>query len=511
MSLFVSQTPVLLVALPLLCVPLLYFFEHALALSARPTALVMHTALMLLALLAASIPLSEAGSIAVAVGGWPADLGIELELDRTARLFLPAIAGLGLLGVMAARARHSTSTYYTLFFLLLAGSNGLILSRDLFNVYVFIEITSIASYALVGFRQDRRGFESAFKYLIVGSLASLLILWGIAGLYVSAGSLSLPILAQRLGDSPQRFVAGSGALITAGLLVKLGIAPFHAWKPDAMAGAPSAVAATLSGATVTAFFLLFVRVYMMLRAVGVATPLVLGVFAGASIVVGHFMALRQTRLPRLLAYSSVAHFGYILGGLVAGTQAAIAAALLHALHHGFMKAGLFYYASLPPAYALQGADTPRRLAWLPTAALVILSMGMIGIPPTAGFSSKWLIVLETARADSIHPVFAGVLAGLVALGGAIALMYYLRVALVMRARKALRSEPGVDPQELLRSEPGVDPQEPPASEHPDRRQLDRRRSALALGVCVAYTLVAFWFTDALGGFAAAAAAQLMEL
>lgn len=493
MTVILDQAPVLLVALPLFCVPLLYFADHALGFPVRPTALGMYTVLALFALATAITPESPAEGIVVAVGGWHADVGIELALDPMARLFLPAIAGISLLGVIAVTPRQSTSTYYTLFFLILAGSNGLVLTRDLFNAYVFIEITSIASYALVGFRQDRRGFESAFKYLLVGSLASLMILWGIAGLYAVAGSLSLPVLAERLNEGPQRLVAGSGALITAGLLVKLGIVPFHAWKPDAMAGAPRPVAATLSGATATAFFLLFVRVYTMLQSVEGAAPstAVLGTFAGASILLGHLMALRQTRLPRLLAYSSVAHFGYMLAGVVAGTQAALAAALLHALHHGAMKAGLFHYASVSGDGRpnVERSDAGRSIGGrsiggrsiggrsLPVTALVVLSMGMIGIPPTAGFSSKWLVVLETARSQYIHPAFGGALAGLVALGGALALMYYLRLAL--RAG--------------------------------DREGLHPGRSAIAMGVCVVYTLAAFWFTDSLGEFATIAAEHLLEL
>ncbi len=511
MTVILDQAPVLLVALPLFCVPLLYFADHALGFPVRPTALGMYTVLALFALATAITPESPAEGIVVAVGGWHADVGIELALDPMARLFLPAIAGISLLGVIAVTPRQSTSTYYTLFFLILAGSNGLVLTRDLFNAYVFIEITSIASYALVGFRQDRRGFESAFKYLLVGSLASLMILWGIAGLYAVAGSLSLPVLAERLNEGPQRLVAGSGALITAGLLVKLGIVPFHAWKPDAMAGAPRPVAATLSGATVTAFFLLFVRVYAMLQSMegtavveaaglpaafelsghgsigrGARIPVVLAVFAGASILLGHLMALRQTKLPRLLAYSSIAHFGYMLAGVVAGTQAALAAALLHALHHGVMKAGLFHYASVsgerrsnagsPEAGRSMGSGTTRLGRLIPVISLVVLSMGMIGIPPTAGFSSKWLVVIETARSGNIHPALGGMLAGLIALGGAIALMYYLRFALL-------------------------------AGSH---GQPQPRRSVLALAICVIYTLVAFWFTDSLGEFASLAAAGILE-
>ncbi len=493
MTVFAGHLPVFLIALPLLAVPLLYLIDR-LGANSRNVALLFYA----LMALAAGVPWLPGfpAEVVAEIGGWPADIGIELRLDALARLFLPVVGVIGLLGTVAADPGEATGPFYPLSFLLLAGSNGLILTNDLFNAYVFLEITSISSYALVGFRRDTRGFESGFKYIVVGSLASVLLLWGIAGLYAVSGTLAFSRFAAALPAVPGRAAVAAAVLVVVGLLTKLGIAPFHAWKADALAGAPRSVAATLAGATVSAYFVVLVRVlttvpggigfglrpatggfFMRLSAyvsefVAAGIPGMLILLSGASIIVGHLTALRQTRLSRLLAYSSVAHFGYIIAGVAVGTVPALAGAFLHAVHHAFMKAGLFLFIPLAADSAERDRITSltcgRTAPALVGSAMIFLTMGMVGIPPAAGFASKWILVLETARAGA---PFAAIL---IALGGAIALVYYLRLSLAAVGRTR--------------------------SSSPRRSPADVRVFAAFL-VCAGYVFVAFWATDLLAGIA----------
>ncbi len=501
MTPFAAQLPVLLVAVPLLAVPFLYVVERFGAESRN-------AALMIYALMAvaAGLPLLPGfpAEVVVEIGGWPADIGIELRLDALARLFLPVVAVIGLLGTLGADPGGAPTPFYPLSFLLLAGSNGLLLTNDLFNAYVFLEITSISSYALVGFRRDSRGFESGLKYVLIGSLASIVLLWGIGGLFSVGGTLAFSRFSAALPAVPGRATVASAVLVIVGLLTKLGIVPFHAWKADALAGAPRSVAATLTGATVSAYFVVLVRFLTTIPAgvgfgwyrgngdfstlisastsefLAAGIPGMLVALSCASIIVGHLMALRQTRLSRLLAYSSVAHFGYIIGGVAVGTVPALAGAFLHAMHHAFMKAGLFLFIPLGADSAERDRITSLTCGRIAPAvvgsALVLLSMGMIGIPPAAGFASKWILVLKTARAGA---PFAAIL---IAIGGAIALLYYLRLALAAIGRGERVSQ---------------------------RRLRGDARVFAAFLACGGYVFVAFWATDLLSGVAMSAAETIL--
>jgi len=450
-SLLMQQLPSLLVAVPLSFVPLLYFLEKV-GVPARGAAL----AGMGLCLLLSFLPWVEGTELPISAspGGWGGLLGIELLLDGRARLFLPVIsAGVFVSALFGTRwSQRWPLSFYTLVFLLFTGANGLLLTNDLFNAFVFVEIAGIATHALVAFRGDGDGLESAFKYLMAAAVGGILILWGIVLVFTATGTLWIPLAAERLADAPPVFVAGAAVLLASGIALKGGLVPMHAWKADGLAGAPSAVAALLSGPILTALFGFGLRIlyglfggfpvmegasavtggvegsFGVLGSAGEVRELLRGmvfVVAVSSIVAGHVMALAQSRMKRMLAYSSIAHMGYIVVGVGAGGEAALAAALTHAITHAFMKVGWFFVCGelrrtrgTDRIAAARGAF--REAPWLGGAA-ILFSMSLVGIPPAAGFGSKWVLVLESANAGA----WGGAVA--IAAGGALALPYYLRI------------------------------------------------------------------------------------
>ncbi len=420
-----TELPVLLIVIPLAGVPVLYFTARRGLGTALPALAVI---LFVVILLSSGARDAMHTPVVTAAGGWQPDLGIGLQFDLLA---VAAMLVTSLIVAQAILSHDETSGaqhFRTLLMLLYAGSNGLMLTQDLFNAYVFIEITSIASYALVASRQDKGGFESAFKYVVMGSFAGLLVLWGIAGLYLTTGTLDIQSLAPHFDAAPGTTAALSAAAIIAGLLIKLGQVPFHAWKADSLSGASYTVSALLSGVTTTAFFVLLLRVLSALPSLTIRLAPILTTIASLSIITGHLMALRQPRYSRLLAYSSVAHIGYGLLAVSSGAVTAIAAGLFHILVHAIMKSSLFFLGRSflhtgNRSDRLEAVVFPEQYRKLHVTVYVLLAMSMIGIPPVLGFTSKWYAVLETAR--------AGYRTGavLIALGGAVALVYYLRVGL----------------------------------------------------------------------------------
>ncbi len=491
-----DQFPVLLIAVPLLLVPL-SFFVLKLHWSVRRFAVLglgLVTLLSWVPLLGLFLFDLELPLLAY-MGNWEPELGIVLGLDMVAALMLPVMNTVVLLGAAIGYkpSEHVPVPFFPLWFLLAAGTNGLVVTSDLFNAYVFLEIVSICSHALVAYRGDGYAFESAFKYLVAGLVGSAFLLWGITALFSATGTLSLSVLVERLADAPPSLVAAGFALIVCGLFVKLAIVPFHTWKPDGLSGAPPAVAGTLSGVVLSAALVLLLRVLVGLGGLGsvdlvgsaLAEPLkgVLFALGFASVVVGHSLALMQNRLTRMLAYSSVGHFGAMLLALSVSTTAAVAALLFHAMNHAVMKSGLFFVAS--GARAERGGDRIRALGGylrgkpVETLACAVFMLALIGVPPTAGFASKWTLVIQLVQGGALTA------AVIIALGGVASVPYYLRAFRIMAV--------------------GTSPRAVPV--HDDPRQFVTR-GALLIGV--AYMIGAFLLAQPLISLSEQAVTSLLE-
>lgn len=337
------------------------------------------------------------------LGAWPARLGIELHLDGLTALLLLIINGVGLAialySIAYMRQYTSKLRYSTLFMCMIAGMNGVVVSHDLFTLYVFVELASISSYALVAFGGDQEQLEASFKYLIQGSLATLLILLGIGIIYSLTGSLNFDLIASSLrSQTAGQPVLFALALFISGLAVKSAIVPFHAWLPDAHPAAPAPISAMLSGVLIKAIGV-YVLARLLFNVFG-PTPQLLLIFQGLavlSMVVGVLLAIGQWDMKRLFAYHSISQIGYVILGLSLGTPLGLIGALFHLLNHSLFKSLLFLNAG-----AVEYSTGTRDLHHLgglhqslPVTARtsLIASLSIAGIPPFNGFWSKLIIIL----------------------------------------------------------------------------------------------------------------------
>ncbi len=364
------------------------------------------------------------------VGGWLPSVGIALFADGLSGFMLLAVNLISvpvLLYAVSYIRRYSDKwKFYSLFMLMLAGMNGVILSADIFSLYVFLELASISAYCLVAFGVEAEGLEAAFKYAAMGILASIFILLGIALLYGYTSTLNLADISLVLADKPRGVLLGLvSVLFLTGFGLKAAIVPFHAWLPDAHASAPSPVSAMLSGVFIKAL-----GVYALCRVffnvVGVSENLlsVLLVLGIASMCLGALLAIAQSDIKRMFAYSSISQVGYIIFALGLGTPLGVFAGLFHLFNHAVFKSLLFLNAG-----AIEYATGNRSLnklgglnARLPVtgATGLIAAMSVSGIPPLGGFWSKFLIIV--AAVESGHPGLA-IAAALVSI---ITLAYYAK-------------------------------------------------------------------------------------
>jgi multicomponent Na+:H+ antiporter subunit D len=304
--------------------------------------------------------------------------------------------------------------YYALAMLLLTGLLGMVVSGDLFNVFVFLEVASIASYALVA-SAGGPGLAAAFRYVVLGTVGASFYLLGVGFLYAATGTLNMADVAERapeLATSP--LLVGGLAFLMIGLAIKMGLFPFHGWLPDAYTWAPAPVTALMAPvATKAAAYVLARTMFYVIRPEGVLVGPLLAWAGGAAILAGGVLALRQTDARRLLAYSSVSQMGYIALGLGLANRPALAGAYLHMLNHALMKGVLFVALA---AAALRGrsmrlpAAVPGPNMPVAGTCAIVAALSMVGVPPAGGFFSKWYLLEGTLA--SREPMLAGiVLAG----------------------------------------------------------------------------------------------------
>ena len=291
--------------------------------------------------------------------------------------------------------------FYSLVLLLLAGLTGIVVTGDLFNLFVFLEIASLAAYALV-FIGGRRAMAAGFRYLIIGSIGGSLYLLGVGFIYFATGTLNMAEAKELIAVTPSERAAQAGAvLIFTGLGLKMALVPLHFWLPDAYQYAPSSVnsliAPIMTKVAAYAMIRMFLSVFpagYLASAIPIADALVLLGLAG--VVFGSIAAIAQPDLRRMLAYSSIGQLAFIAIGIGIGTPLALAAALLHVANHAAMKATLFLAtASIRMQARVQRVNNLASLGRhmpITMAAFTVGAISMVGIPPTAGFFSKWYMV-----------------------------------------------------------------------------------------------------------------------
>lgn len=379
-----------------------------------------------------------------------------VRLDRLASFSVALIALGSLLACLLsvaylAELRINHGEYYALLLLATSGMMLLVSATDLIMVFLGIEIMSIPIYVLAGF--DRRRLtsnESALKYFVVGSFASALLLYGMALLYGATGHTDFAGI--RTAFDPANPLATIGlALVVVGFTFKISSVPFHQWTPDVYEGAPTSVTAYMAVTVKVAAFAALLRfVVEGLGGAETALPQVLWVLAALTLVVGNFVAIVQDNVKRLLAYSSIAHAGYVLIGFVAGSQEGYAAVLFYLLVYVFMNLGAF---GVIVALARRGRDTERiqdfaGLAQRRPALAALMTLFMLslaGIPGTGGFMAKLLIFKAAVNEGAIVLTVLGVLTSVVSV------YYYLRLPVAMYMR-----EPGAElPRRELASGEGL--------------------------------------------------------
>ncbi len=333
--------------------------------------------------------------------------------------------------------------YHALVLLATIGMMVMASGLNLAAIYVGLELMALSTYILAGyFRREVKSHEAAAKYFVLGALSSGILLYGLSLLYGTTGTLDLATLAATL----QRGKAGTPllvgvALLTCGFLFKVAAVPFHVWTPDVYEGAPTPITAFMSVGPKAAAFAMFLRVY--LAGLGPLTGQwrwLVGGAAALTMVWGNLAALSQENVKRLLAYSSIAHAGYALLGLVAGTTAGLRSVMFYMLVYTVTNLGAFGFVILLESRGFAG-ETVSDYAGLarkhPSAAfgmlLFLLSLG--GIPPTAGFMGKLYLFAAAVQAGYVWLVVVGVLMS------AVSLYYYLRIVLQMYLRDGAEAEP----------------------------------------------------------------------
>ncbi|WP_372880578.1 complex I subunit 5 family protein [Psychromonas sp.] len=373
----------------------------------------------------------ESGVYRHAVGGWNAPLGIDLYADGLSLLMLTVTALVGLCISIYSTGYFEpkrSARFWPLWLFLLAALNALFLSADIFNLYVTLELMGLAAVALTALSGDKDALTGAMRYLLATLLGSLAYLFGVGLLYHGFGSIDIAILAQRVESIPITWAAFG--LMSTGLILKSALFPFHFWLPPAHASAPAPVSAVLSALVVKASFYLLLRLWLEifkpLGAEGVES--LLGLLGAIAVLWGSLLALMQTRLKLLIAYSTVAQIGYLfIAFSLAASNSVTAwyAAAYLTLSHALAKAAMFLSAGNLLHFAGQDriADLDRAVQRLPLSvtAFALAGVSIMGIPPSGGFIGKWLL-LEAAIQQSRWGMVAIIL-----LGGLLAAGYIFKV------------------------------------------------------------------------------------
>lgn len=405
-------SPVLLIALPLGTAFLIVLLGRSVV--AKTLAVVATLALVGIAVTALGPSLGQ--THVVELGAVAAPLGISLALDGlgaglallvAVSLFLVTVYSLGY--IPAGAGLHTTHRpdelrYYAVLMLLAAASFGLILTRDLFNLFVFYEILCIASYILVAFEQDDRALEASMKYMILGSVGSLLMLIAIGLAYRVAGSLAMDDVAVALAAAPAPYTLITALLFLFGMGLEAAIFPVNAWLPDAHSSAPSSISAVLSGFVIELALIVLFRIGMTVFA-SVNLLGILQIVAIAGIVVGEVAAWSQTELKRTLAYSSIGQIGIMLFALSLGTTLGTQAALAHIFMHAGAKSVLFlvagYFILRTGSHEITAYRGLARRMPVSTVLFALAALSLLGVPPLLGFFTKFRVVAAAAGAAAV--------------------------------------------------------------------------------------------------------------
>ena len=430
-----TQLPILQVILPLIMAPIALIVRS-------PRTVWMLTLLVTWVTFSISLALLmqvlDSGTIIYRIGGWVAPWGIEYVLDKVGAFVLVIVSATG--SIVMTYARRSVEAeipedriylFYTMFLLCLTGLLGIVITGDVFNLFVFLEVSSLSSYVMISLGKDRRALTAAYRYLIMGTIGATFYIIGVGLLYMMTGTLNMADLATLIPSvADSRTIHAAMAFLTVGVCLKLALFPLHLWLPNAYTYAPSVVTAFLAAtATKVAVYVLIRVVFTLfgdvniLKTLGVQNILmalaIIAMFAASTI------AIYQDNMKRMFAYSSVAQIGYIVLGLSFASQVGVAAGIIHLFNHAIIKCAIFMglgcialRVSSVSIKSIHGLG--YRMPWT-MSAIVIGGLGLIGIPMTVGFVSKWYLV-RAAFEQGMWPI-----AVLIVLSSLLAIIYVWRI------------------------------------------------------------------------------------
>jgi multicomponent Na+:H+ antiporter subunit D len=426
---FSAHFPILQVVVPLIAAPLMVLVRSGslawlLAVGVSWSCLAIALALF--------VEVAGGSVVSYAIGSWPPPWGIEYRIDIVNAFMLVLVSLIA--SVVAVYARKSVEAeipreqhylFYALFSLSLAGLLGICATDDAFNLFVFLEISSLSSYVLISLGRDRRALMAAYQYLIMGTIGATFYIIGVGLLYLSTGTLNIADLAVRLPQvAESRAMLAAMAFISVGICLKLALFPLHLWLPNAYAYAPSVVTAFLAAtATKVSVYVLLRFYYSVFGDTIVFSQQPMGwlllVLSLAAMFIASTVAIFQHDVKRMFAYSSVAQIGYITLGLSIHNLSGLTAGIVHLFNHALTKGALFL---LLGGVALRiGAVRFRDIEGMASAmpltsfGIVIGGLSLIGVPGTVGFVSKWYLVLAAFEAGAWWVAMLIVLSSLLAL------------------------------------------------------------------------------------------------
>jgi multicomponent Na+:H+ antiporter subunit D len=424
---FAEQAPVLLVILPLLSALLVNMVGLINQRYCLPVAI-----MGILGSFAASvitlIRVIENGAISYRLGGWPPPFGIEYVVDHFNGLVLVTVSFVSLMAVIFSKESikkelpEKIPQFYTLFVLLVTGLLGMTVTGDAFNLYVLLEITALTGYALIAMG-DNRALVASFNYVILGTIGASFYLLGVGHLYIMTGSLNMADLLIILPDLYSLnaiFIAL--LLILVGTWIKMAFFPMHGWLPNAYTYAPSAAGCLVAPLVTKVSVYIMIRIMLSVFSVeyvygiaGLSETIVW--MAVIAIISGSILALAQTDLKKMLTYLIVAEVGYMVGGAWLASSTGLTGAILHIVNDALMTLCLFIFAGI--VVYKTGGQQLKDLAGLykkmpvTMAAFTLVALSMIGVPPTAGFFSKWYLILGAIDAGRYHFMAALLVSSLV--------------------------------------------------------------------------------------------------
>lgn len=394
------------------------------------------------------------GVISYELGGWQAPWGIEYRIDKLNAFLLLIITSISTLVLIAAQSsiekeipKEKHTLFYVLYLLSLTGMLGIVATGDAFNVFVFLEISSLSAYALIALGKNRQALWASYQYLIMGTIGATFILIGIGLMYQMTGTLNMQDLSQLLPEVAEtRTVFVAFAFVTVGVCLKLALFPLHLWLPNAYAYAPSIVTAFFAAtATKVAVYLLIRFTFSVFGLSFSFTTIPLQTLFMALGLIGIFVAsstaIYQHNIKHVFAYSSIAQIGYMIVGFSLSSMTGLTSTLLHLFNHALMKSAIFLaLAAVMLRVGNVQLDNFRGLARqmpLTMAAIVVGGLSLIGVPLTVGFVSKWYLLTALVE-QGWWPI-----AVLILLGSLLAVVYVWRIVEVAYFKEPLANSPVV--------------------------------------------------------------------